>query len=1158
MRDRLHIAAYPQQDWSNAARYGWAVALTLVAFVSVLLLLLVGTTPIYAPLVAAVAIAAWLGGVGPALLALALGWTLALILVVPPVGSPAFGAAADMTRWSVNLVVGLAIVVIAALLEYERRRAAERLSEATSSLARVEALQALSAELARASTTIDVSRGLSRNAGALVGADGAVVAVSDGQSLVLIEPTGLAARMNIPGRRLPLEGRTLLAAAVSRREPTRVDSRALLAETFPDSMSTWPPSVQSALALPLVIGDEVVGAAEFLFERANAIEGEGTALAAAAAGLAAQALDRARLYEEERASRASLERVLEVAPRFHAEAESEVTEAICREARAAFRADFGVLWRIADGKLVLLCSHPSRPEWPPGIEVPLSDFPGLDRAVATLGVSFVPDVLTEARREGYERVRQLGIRSSLRTPIVIAGSTELVLVVSWQTVVPEPDPSTLALARRFADQAGLAFEQLERRRAEARAAVRADETTRLQEVTAALSAAATRSEVGDTCLEHALRFVGAETGFVVLTSEAGTSVQFISHAGLTEDALAAWQALDLGSNVPFARAIATGEPVWAFAREEMDTFTDVPALEDAGWITIPLKTPASVHGALHVSLAAPLELDAEQRSWLQSVVSQCALALERSHLYEREQQLRLQSERLRRMTERLANALTPRDVAEVVVEAAVEVVGASAAALYELDDDGAVGGQLAAVSERAGDGDPRSNGGLEPFIARAALEGSWIDVDVAAGDGAARRISVPLVSSRRAIGVLDLVREGTGLLSDDDRGSLVSLAGQAAQALDRARRLEAERSVAEALQRSVLPVSLPSVPGVQLAARYLPGTRMLDVGGDWFDAMELHDGRLGLVVGDVVGKGVHAAANMGQLRNALRALAFERLKPPSALQRLDRLSAGALDTTFATVLYAIVDREACALRYASAGHPPPIVAYPDGRVLALEDGRGLPLGTGLGPRYRQGVVELFDGSMVILYSDGLVERRGRSIDEGIDRLRAAVREGPTEAGPLLEHILERLLGRAERGDDIAIIAARVSPVAPRPLDLRVVAEQRSLGLIRSTLRIWLEGTPLATGDSEEVLLGAWELCANAIEHAENPRDTTVRLRARVADGSVHVAVEDTGSFVPPTTRLDRGLGLKLAGALSSSFEVTPTEGGTRVTLVRALPDAPAD
>src|SRR5262249_29285621 len=175
--------------------------------------------------------------------------------------------------------------------------------------------------------------------------------------------------------------------------------------------------------------------------------------------------------------------------------------------------------------------------------------------------------------------------------------------------------------------------------------------------------------------------------------------------------------------------------------------------------------------------------------------------------------------------------------------------------------------------------------------------------------------------------------------------------------------------------------------GVQLGARCLPGTAQLDVGGDWFDAIELRDGRLGLVVGDVVGKGVEAAASMAQLRNALRAFSVDRLKPSSVLERLNRLAEQVLGTSFATVAYASLDTSTGVCRIASAGHPPPVVAFPDGRVELLEGARGLPLGTGIESSYHQETVKLPAGAILVLYTDGLVERRGRSIDDGLADLR---------------------------------------------------------------------------------------------------------------------------------------------------------------------------
>jgi anti-sigma regulatory factor (Ser/Thr protein kinase) len=378
------------------------------------------------------------------------------------------------------------------------------------------------------------------------------------------------------------------------------------------------------------------------------------------------------------------------------------------------------------------------------------------------------------------------------------------------------------------------------------------------------------------------------------------------------------------------------------------------------------------------------------------------------------------------------------------------------------------------------------------------------------------------------------------------------LAAQAAQALDRARHFESEQTIAETLQRSVLPVALPRVEGIQLAARYLPGSAQLDVGGDWFDAITLSDGRLGLVVGDVVGKGVQAAASMAQLRNAIRAFSLDPLKPSSVLARLNRLAEEVLDTTFATLVYMVLDPETAVCRLSSAGHPPPIVAFPDGRVELLEGGRGLPLGTGIESKYRQDTYELPAGSTVVLYTDGLVERRGRSIDEGLADLRSAVGGAPKDPDRLLEHVLERVVGGRERGDDIALLAARVLTVAPRELDLTVRADLGSMDLVRDALRVWLEGSPARRTDAEDVVLATWEACANAIEHAVDPSAGTVRVRAVLEDARVRVSVTDTGAWAPYSVERDRGLGLRLMRALSSSVDVAQHTEGTTVTVEKVL------
>jgi GAF domain-containing protein/anti-sigma regulatory factor (Ser/Thr protein kinase) len=1140
-------------------RYGVALVATAVGCVISTGLLDVSSEPIYAPLVGTVLLSAWFGGVGPAAVSLVVSWTAALGLLVEPRGELTLGDTEDMTRWAVNLFVATLIVVFAGALRLGRKRAARAAFEAESSLGHVGALQQLSADLSGAASSDEASHALAERAAEVFGAQGAALALLESEDLLVVEPIGLAASLHVPGRRIPLHRKTVLTAAIREDGVVRANERGVLEREYPDSAAILPPQVQSIVAVPLRVAGKPYGVVEFLFDRPHAVDDELEALAATVAALAEQTLERARLYDRERETRTALDRILQVAPRFYADSADEVTIAICREARTTFGADYGVLWRIHDGELELVRSDPRRDEWPLGLRVPLRDFPGLEEAVTTLGVSFVEDVLGEARGEGLQRVRQLGIRSSLRSPIAIEGRAELVLTVSWQTAVDEPDPTTIAIVRRFADQAGIAIGQLARRRAEAEAAARAEETERLQEVTSALSLAASRVDVGDTCLEHALRYVGADAGFVVLREAGRASVQVITHVGYAKDALAAWSELGLDADVPFARAIASGEPVWALTEEVMTGFTGVPAHTDAGWIAIPLKTPAGVHGALHISLAEARELSDADRRWLQTVVSQCALALERSQLYDEEQRRRVRSERLQRATAKLSNAVTQAEVAEVVVEAAVENAEASAASLYAVSEEREVARRLAVHGAAAGDAaDAEIPLGDDSPLAQVIRTGDWWTE--APTDGASQPVNgsggviAPLVAGRRTVGALVLGWPEPTVLGSDDRVFLQTLASQGAQALDRARHFELERSIAETLQRSVLPVALPTLAGAQIAARYLPGTHEVAIGGDWFDAVELPDDRVGLVVGDVVGKGVHAAASMGQLRNALRAISIERLKPPSALARLDRVASDTLETSFATVVYAVVDRNAGVLRFSSAGHPPPIVAYPDGRVEVLEGGRGLPLGTGLGPKYRQDVVDLPAGSVVVLYTDGLVERRGRTIDEGIEALVEAVGAAPKDAERMLEHVLETLVAEADRADDVAILAARFLPVAPKPLDLTMPSAVDSLHLIRDAIRTWLDGTTLQRSEAEDVVLATWEICANAIEHAASPLEKTIRVRANHGDACVRIVVGDSGRFVQVQARPDRGLGLRLAAQLSSALDITLTENGTSVALEKPLPD----
>ncbi len=329
-------------------------------------------------------------------------------------------------------------------------------------------------------------------------------------------------------------------------------------------------------------------------------------------------------------------------------------------------------------------------------------------------------------------------------------------------------------------------------------------------------------------------------------------------------------------------------------------------------------------------------------------------------------------------------------------------------------------------------------------------------------------------------------RSRTG--SRQDRRFVETLAGQAAQALDRASLFESEQTIAETLQRSVLPASLPRVEGVQLAARYLPGTAGVNVGGDWFDAIRLSDGQLGLVVGDVVGKGVQAAATMAQLRNALRAFALDRTKPSSTITRLNRL-AEEMETAFATVAYVVVDADAGS----AATRPPDTLLwqrFPDGRIELLEGGRGLPLGAGIDTKYRQERSSCpwgpFSSCTPTASSNGVVRRS--------TRVRAPPKRsarGPPGAAEA-RRASRRAPGRGHRtGDDMRSWRCVCLPLRRGRSTYAFRAIPTRSIFVRDALRSWLGGTELGRADVQDVVLAVWEVCANSIEHGASARAEVV-------------------------------------------------------------------
>jgi serine phosphatase RsbU (regulator of sigma subunit) len=262
--------------------------------------------------------------------------------------------------------------------------------------------------------------------------------------------------------------------------------------------------------------------------------------------------------------------------------------------------------------------------------------------------------------------------------------------------------------------------------------------------------------------------------------------------------------------------------------------------------------------------------------------------------------------------------------------------------------------------------------------------------------------------------------------ADEQVGQL--LADQAAVALANLRTYAEEHRIAVALQRSLLPAGLPTVVGVELTARYLPASADIHVGGDWYDALALADGTVGLVIGDVAGHGAAAAAIMGQLRTAWRAYTLDGHPPAGIIERLHRLLATVEPEVLATCCCVVADPSSGLVRWASAGHLDPLMRAPDTTTAFLDGGRTVPLGVpldGSGDPIPEGQVTLAPGSLLLLYTDGLVERRQESLQAGLNRLAHALAGGPEQLEACCDHLVAESLADQPVTDDVALVAVRL-------------------------------------------------------------------------------------------------------------------------------------
>lgn len=573
----------------------------------------------------------------------------------------------------------------------------------------------------------------------------------------------------------------------------------------------------------------------------------------------------------------------------------------------------------------------------------------------------------------------------------------------------------------------------------------ADENERLHDVSLALGAALTSSDVADAIATHLFDALGATTGGVYLVNHSEQVLELIGLQGeVSEEAAAEYRHIELDTVLPVTDVVRSGEPMWLGNADDWHGYADYVRWQRGGVVSgaaIPLLAGKSVVASIFMGFSVERDLSAAERRFVRTVSRQAGQPLERARLHDAEHEARQASDklsmrilRLQVITESLSAALTPSEVGEVIVRQGVPALGADRASIYlrsgnehmELLSD--VGHPDTGL-ERNGRLDLDAVGPVQDVIRSGeplalespeAITGRYPLLGYVGGEAL---LCAPLLVGEEAIGAIQMAFSSRRLFDRDQRAFLNILARQCAAALDRARNYEMEREIAATLQESMLPAVLPNIPGLSVAVRYLPGTSGLDVGGDWYDVIQLDESKIGVVVGDVMGKGVRAAAAMAQLRNGLRAYALEGFKPGSVLDRLNRLAASS-DAPFATVVYVVIDKATGVARHASAGHPPVLLCRAEGGRDLVQSDLGPPLGVDPDASYRTGVLELRPGDLLLLYTDGLVESRDRPIAQGIEQLRASV--GTSEnLGEILDQTMERVLGSADRSDDVAVVAVRL-------------------------------------------------------------------------------------------------------------------------------------
>jgi GAF domain-containing protein/anti-sigma regulatory factor (Ser/Thr protein kinase) len=639
--------------------------------------------------------------------------------------------------------------------------------------------------------------------------------------------------------------------------------------------------------------------------------------------------------------------------------------------------------------------------------------------------------------------------------------------------------------------------------------------------------------------------------------------RFLARAGVT-----------LGSSLDYEQTL---EEVARLAVPEIADRCSVDLFDERGPLPddaaeLPELTPGRIRVALSASGrvvgAITFQLQGSGRSYgeedllfARELALRASLAIENGRLARR-------LDRLHRVAAALSRAVTVADALNVILGEGIAASGAIGGVVGLVSEDGESVEVAASrgypdgilehwrsvpVGRRLPLSDVVRTGDAVFCESRAEREARWPSFSTGSGDGF---VALPLAARGTVLGALGLSFEGDHAFSQEERELLLTVARQCGQALERARLYEREHEIAVAVQRSLLPKDIAVSEQVGVAARYLPASPGLEIGGDWYDVVRLGPRDLVVSIGDVVGHGLKAAATMGQLRNAVRAYALERSSPAEIVARLNTFVTRFPDGEFSTLFVGRLDLDRNVLEYTNAGHPPPLLRSPDGEATWLDDARVFPIGVEAGIACPTATVELEPEATLFLYTDGLVERRTRSLEEGLALLQEVIEKGADDPEELVEEVIAQVVeDGAQHSDDIAMVTFRMlpGPAFQASFDRR----PESAAELRNRLQAWLADAGATPDEIFDITLACSEAFANAIEHPMNAADQKIDVEAFLSHGELTVAVRDYGGWREHRTRVEGGLGLPLMRSLMSSVELRRRPEGTTVVLRRRLAAAVA-